>query len=340
MRDQLEDIPVQDAGEAVAAAREWSNGKVFQIGVHAMRGNLTIAEAGTALSNVAESSVAFVLEAVVEDFLDRGGPPTDGGVAVALFGSLATGETMPGTELDVQFIHSGGPLKHHRSLSRRFDKMLRALTHENLLLAPGGRERKARFLSFPEFEEQYQGLGSSRELLQRVRARCVFVYGGAEIAGQFEESLARAQRARFNRGELRAAPVRSQADASEPGLLGADGVRGGRRDVERAVLALQSKLCDNGSTAGAADAIAVIESAASRGLIAEEAARDLGAAAAFWRDLEGSLALIAGDGFALEDAKPGVKASIARACGLDDCDAFASAVRDYASKAAVAIDAL
>ena len=46
MKAQLADIPVQDGSEAVDAAREWSNSKVFQVAVHVMRGNLSIRRGG------------------------------------------------------------------------------------------------------------------------------------------------------------------------------------------------------------------------------------------------------------------------------------------------------
>ena len=48
MMEQIAEIPVQGIEEAVEIARNWSNDKVFQIGVHTMRGNLTPVEAGKA----------------------------------------------------------------------------------------------------------------------------------------------------------------------------------------------------------------------------------------------------------------------------------------------------
>ena len=46
MKEEIADIPVQGIREAVEIARDWSNGKTFQIAVHTMRGNLTPIEAG------------------------------------------------------------------------------------------------------------------------------------------------------------------------------------------------------------------------------------------------------------------------------------------------------
>ena len=189
MRAQLDDIPVQDAGEAVEAALEWSNGKVFQIAVHAMRGSLSVGEATTALSRVAEASITTVLAAVEEDFADRGVPDASGGVAVAVLGPLADGGALPGTELDVRFVYDGEPAKYYEALCRRFRKALRALSRNNLLLAPVPRGGLDGLLSLAAFEDQLRNPGSDRELMALARARCVFVSGADEIEERFAQAL-------------------------------------------------------------------------------------------------------------------------------------------------------
>ena len=189
MRAQLDDIPVQDAGEAVEAALEWSNGKVFQVAVHTMRGSLSVSEATTALSRVAEASIATVLAAVEEDFADRGVPDASGGVAVAVLGPLADGAALPGTELDVRFVYDGEPARYYEALYRRFRKALRALSRNNLLLAPLPRGATGELHSLAAFEEQLRNPGSGRELAALARARCVFVSGADEIEERFAEAL-------------------------------------------------------------------------------------------------------------------------------------------------------
>jgi len=189
MRAQLDDIPVQDAGEAVEAALEWSNGKVFQIAVHTMRGSLSVSEATTALSRVAEASIVTVLSAVEEDFADRGVPHATGGVVVAVLGPLAGGDALPGTELDIRFVYDGEPVRYYEALCRRFRKALRALSRNNLLLAPVPRGGMGDLHSLAEFEEQLRNPGSGRELVARAGARCVFVSGDDEIEERFGQAL-------------------------------------------------------------------------------------------------------------------------------------------------------
>ena len=332
MKEQIADVPVQDAGQAVEAARNWSNDKVFQIGVHTMRGNLSPIEAGTALSNVAEASIDAVLSAVEEDFVvnavlsaadeDYTDPRAKGGVAVAVLGDLASGEASPGAELDVMFVYDGGPAEYYEALCRRFLDALGALSHDNLLFAPVPRSREAKPVrSLSDLAEHHAG--SAGELLDLTRARCIFTSGDSGIGRRFDEA----------RREILA------HGAAEPGLLSIDDMRGGLRDVERAArfLQLTHTVAPDIPAPGASS---VFKTAGSRGLIPVDAAVRLAEAAKMWRNLRGILRLVAEDGFAVETASPKVKAVIARSCGMDDFGALTAATRKTASLAAAGIDAL
>ncbi|MYI74801.1 MAG: hypothetical protein F4057_05620 [Acidobacteria bacterium] len=341
MREQLADLPVQDASEAVEVAREWSNGKVFQVGMHTMRGSLAPTEAATALSNVAAASMSAVLSAVEDDSADSGAARAEGGIAVVVLGALASGEAAPGAALDVLFVHGGGPAELHETLCRRFDQALRALSRDNLLLASIPRERKERPVrSLDGFREHYLTTGSAAELLELTRARCVFVAGDADIAERFEaarrEALARGAARNAVIAELR----ETSADASEPGLLALDDMRGGARDLERAARLLQMTHAGDVPELLAPDAASVFRTAGDRGLLPDGAAARLAAAEGMWRNLRGILRLVADDGFAVDAATARVKSVIAQSCGMDDFDALADAIRATASRAAGDVHAL
>ena len=340
MRDQLADIHMQDAGEAVDAAREWSNAKVFQIGVHTMRGSLSMSEAGTALSRVAEASIATVLAAVEEDFEDRGVPSNGGGVAVAVVGPLACGAAMPGVELDVRFVHEGGPTRYNQALIRRFRKALRGLARDNLLLAQLPRRWAGESFSLDALEKQLRKPGLDREVLALAGARCVFATGDNGIREWFEQALQEGLSRGAARDALMASLRETAADEVNPDLPTVAEMRGGLRDLECAALALGLTLREDDSDKPTRDAASVFRAAGKRGLIAADAAERLAEAAALWRDLHGSLRLIAGDGFEVDAASSQVKTGIARACGLDDFDELAARFLDTASVAAADIDAL
>ena len=340
MKDQLEDIPVQDATEAVETAREWSNCKVFQIAVHVMRGNLSVTEAGTALSRVAEASVAAVLAAVEEDFADRGAPRTTGGVAVAMEGPLTGVGAMPGSKLKVRLVYDGGPFKHYRAICRRFAKALSGLSQENLLLAPVQRGEIGDLCSFAEFEEQLREGAAGRELCTLDKARCVFVYGDGRIHERFDHSV----RNRLASGPARDGLLAQLRDAAAGGNgtdrrpldAGADGLR----DIVRAALLLKMVPGSEGIDAAGGDPASVFSAAADRGLIARETADRLSGAAAFWRNLHGSLRIIADDDFTIETAKPKVKSAIADSCRQPDFEALLSGISESNAETAAGLAAL
>jgi len=338
MKEQIADFPVQDVRDAVETARIWSNDKVFQVGVHTMRGNLSPIEAGTALSNVAQASISAVLSAADEAVVD---PRDQGGVAVAVLGDLAGGEASPGAELDVLFVYDGSPSEYYEALSRRFLEALRALSRENLLFVPfpESSDRKP-VRSVMDFVEHHRTTGSAGELLEMTRARCVFTSGDPDIGRRFDE----ARRDILANGAARdtlIAELSERTDgAPEPGLLTIDDVHGGLRDVERAARFLQLTYAVDVPDDPSPSAGSVFKTAGSRGLIPADVAERLVAAAKMWRNLRGILRLVADDGFAIETASPKGKAVIARACGMEDFDALTTAIRETASHTAADIDAL
>ena len=342
MKEQLADIPTQDSREAVEATLEWSNRKVFQIGVHTMRSSLSPTEAGTALSHVAEASIVSVLSAVEEDFADRGVPPSGGGVAVVVTGALAGRDVAPGAELDVLFVYDGDPVHYYEELCSRFRDALRALSGDNLLVAPLGRDWKGgAFSSLAGFTEHHHKAGTTGELRKLSQARCVFVSGDSGIGARFEsvrrDILARSPA----RDSLIAASRAADESAAEPGLRSIDDMRGGFRDVERAALLLRLMHADDDpDLLVAPDAVSVFRAAGKRGLIAADVAERLADAATMWRNLRGSLRLVDDGGGGVETADPKVKAVVARACGLKDFETLADAIRDKAARAAADIDAL
>lgn len=348
MKEQIAEVPMQDVRDAVQAARNWSNDKVFQIGVHTMRGNLSPIEAGTALSNVAEASIASVLSAVEEDFVvdavmssaDEAfvDPRAEGGVAVLVLGDLASRETAPGAEIDVMFLYDGGPAEYYESLCQRFLDELRALSRDNLLFAPVLRSREGKHVrSLSGFVEHHAG--STGELLNMTRARCIFTSGDSGIAGRFDEArreiLANGAGLDALITELREAC----GDAADAGLQSIDDVRGGLLAVERVARFLQlthAAIPDmSAPTAGS-----VFKVAGRRGLLPDTTVERLVEAAKLWRNLRGIIRLVAGAGFAVETAAPEVKTVIARACGIDDFDTLTATARGTASRTAAEIDAL
>ncbi len=335
MRERIADTPVQGIREAVETARSWSNDKVFQIGVHVLRGNLSPVEAGTALTNIAEASIGAALSAVEEEWADR---PTKGGIATVVLGEAASGEAVPGMQLDVMFVCDGDP---DRTLGRRLLDALRLLSRDSLLFAAVPRARETGALrSLADFSQHHRATGDVRELMDLARARCVFACGDAGTAGQFDE----ARRDILVHGAARSALIAELRETPgrvvESGPLAVDDIPGGLHHVECAARYLQ--LSHAADTPGilAPDAVSVFRAAGAQGVISAAAAERLAGAATMWRNLRGILRLVAQDDFSAETAAAPVKSVIARSCGADDFEALTVAIQSTAACASRAIDTL
>ncbi len=337
MRERIADYPVQDVRETVNATRNWSNDKVFQIGMHTLRGNLTPIEAGTALSNVAEATMGAVLASIDEDFAGRG---ATGGLAAVVLGDVASREAAPGLKLELLLVYDGTPAALYAALCRKIRDALRNLTLDNLLFAPiPGDKSPVAATSLADFAGSGNGAPSALPW-DLTRAKCIFTFGDAAIAKRFEaariETVAREAKRDSSIGEIEGA-----ADGSvetHPAPL--EPAHGGPRDVVRAAGALHMKLAAGDDGIGALDAAAAFRTAGERGLVDADAAERLAQAATLWRNMRGIRSLVADDDLDVESAKAGVRAAIARASGFDDFDALTRAVRATASQAVADIDTL
>ena len=341
MKEQIAETPAQNAGEAVGLAREWSNGKGFQIGVHTMRGNLAPTEAGTAVSRVVEASVSAVLSAVCEDFAERGAPESGSGICAIAFGDLAAGDGLLGSELDLLFLHEGGPPEDHDLLCRQFRKTLRSLSRDNVLMAPIPRGAPARAdRSFEDFLEHHRNVGPERELLELTRARCVFASGDRDLAARFEAARREILAQSPARSTLMARLAETPYGAAEPGLSSIEDMPGGLEDVERAARFLQLQHAGEAPEIGALEANAVFEAVGARGLIPEAVAERLAVAARRWRNLRGALGLLGDGGFAPDSAPPEVRETVAAAGGADDFETLVAGIPDTAARTASDIGAI
>ncbi len=341
MKERIAEIPVRDVPDTVDTMRSWSNEKAFQVGMHVLRGNLTPVEAGTALSNLAESSISVVLSAVAEDFEDRYGTQSQGGVAAIALGDLASREASHRVNLDIVFVHDGDSSGLFDGMCRRSLAALDDLTRDSLLFTPiprYSRDRAVRPLA--DFEDSTRSQLNASELLDLTRARCIFELGTAGIAQRFEDARREALSLAVVR-DAAIAELRGAGDgAVEPELSSLEIKRGGIRDVDRLARRLQLSLGAIAHTDPAPSSTAVYRAAATQARIPESAATGLVEADALWRNLRGALRLIADDGVSIETLGPRSKAVLAGACGMDDFDALTTAVEDMAARVAAEIDAL
>ena len=329
MSGLMAEIPAADAKETAEVVRNWSNDKAFQLGMHVLRGNLSPAEARVALSNLAEASVATVLSAVVADFVDRNGPVGEGGAAVIFLGDLASREVHPGAGVEILFVHDGLGAGEDKRLCGLFLRNLAVLAENSLLFSPVPRGSNTR-LALPLRDLAGHCRNAEEgEIPDLTRARCVFETGDSRLAARFEE-VRRDILADWAANEALIAKLRQPA--AEPVEARADSyaaMRGGLDDIGRVARFVRL-------TGTAAD----LRDSAPTAAEALGASGTLAQAADMWRDLQGVLCLVGGEGFDAEAAGPRVKSRIAAACGHEEFTALNAAVAETASLAAAEIDTL
>ena len=326
MKERIAEIPVQDAADTIDTVRNWSNDKAFQVGMHTLRGNLSPAEAGVALSNLAEASISTVLASVVEEAAERRGHDGEAAVAAILLGDLASGEAAPGADIAVLFVRDGGRPADREALCRRFNEALAELSGASLLFAPAPPGWQGAAAVAPgDLEDFCRNAAKAGEGPDITRARCIFETGDAGIGRRFDETRRRVLAEGVANGEVREA----SDSAAVPGLASFAGRPGGLRDVERAARLLRPKQGRGDDPASGAAAV-----------FRNAGAEPLAEAASLWRNLQGILRLVGEEDFKAEEAGPKAKAVIASACGAENFEALGAEVEDTASRAAAAIAAL
>lgn len=343
MQEQVTEIPFQGTREAVEIARHWSNDKTFQISMHTIRGSLSPVEAGTALSNVAEASIAALLSAVQKVLRSRRIWQAKDGVMVVVSGDLGSGEVVPGVELRPMVVYDSGESSdlHREVACGRFVEALRALSRGSLLFALATKSEEGKATrSLTEFAEHYRSSGSAREMLDLTRMRCVFEAGDSGIGSQLTEVRQEILAHGAARDTLIAELREAGKDAVEPSLLSIDHMRGGRQDVERAARFLQLIHAGDTQDILVPDAISIFQTAGESGFIPAESATRLMEAAKMWQNLRGILQLTVADGFSIETATPKTKEIIARSCGMDDFDELTNTIRETATRVAADVDQL
>lgn len=335
MKDQLSQYPVQDAVDAAEIVRIWSNDKVFQVGMHTLRCNLSPAEAGIALANIAEASIATILYSVVDDVADRIYHLDDGAVAVFALGELAARAVAPRTPLDLLFLHKDNLKDHKTDLFRRFREALGILANDSLLFEPlsTSREEIAEYALSDIANGNGTG-GSTSELLNLARARCIFSTGDPDNVARFEA----ARRNILIRGSAREALVSELGEITEntftEGISLMDSMNRGLMNIERAARFLQlTGLAEKQESPLPCDAIAVFREAKEHGEFAKDEAGRLVRATEKLRSLRGIHRLIMDDDASAEEASEKVRSILAQACGLADFSALTEAVRDSAAEA-------
>ncbi len=339
-----------DWQDLLDTVRRWANDRMFQIGVHMLRGLLSPVEAGRPLSDIADVCIGTLMPVIEAEFAADHGHVPGGKVAVVAFGKLGSREMTVSSDLDLLFLydHDPGadrsdgrkalaPSDYYARLCRRLIGAIAAPTGEGKLydvdmrLRPSGnagpiacsREAFVNYQRANAWTWEHQAL---------TRARVVY---GKEGLGAVFDEVKRSVLTRPREGGKLAADIVGMRERirKEHGSDNAWSIkhrRGGLVDVEFLSQFLQLSAATRYPEILAGDTISVFEAAGGRGVIDADIARELADAARQWRNLQGILRLTLGDEITGEDAMLSVRAIVRQAGSKLVFDALVESMEETA----------
>ena len=307
MKERIGEWPAADANETALIVQGWSNEKAFQIGMHVVRGNLTPSEASKAYSNLAEASIAMVLEAVVADFEERVGPlPLS--IAAVFLNDFATGNVQLGSKLDLIFIHDNKDHVMCNRVCQRFNEVLSILASDSLLLdQPAAQSNVAKYIPITELDEYCHNTEQALAIL--TKSRCIYQNGTTDMEKLFVE-----ERNRLLAEESVVDPVIADLNYAE---FGQEDISINLRiktivnGIDKATRYLE--LTKGGQTAED-------NALASETVLAKFNNEELSQKSTAWRELLGAVTLAGDDD--VEAYSSSVKSLVAKNCGYADFEAL------------------
>ena len=349
-----------DRQDSLAAHRRWANDKMFQIGVHMLRGFLTPVEASRPLSDIADACLGALFSAITNDFAAAHGRVSGGRTAVVAFGDLGSREMSVASDLDLIlfFEHdpdvrrSDGPKPlapeiYYAELYEHFVRAITAVTAEGRLYGLDMQRRASSHVgpaacSMARFASHRHGNAGIQEQWALTRARVICAEG--DLDKSFEAvkiSIFAQPRA----GAEIAVEIAKMRETRLKGEVIGDAhtvtqMPGGLVDTELAALYLQLSHASKMPEILARDTVSVFEMVRVGGLIDSETALEFAAAARLWRNLAGILSLTIADASILDDQLPEVRNVIVRSWGAPILESFDQTIRETAAWTARQLDTL
>jgi glutamate-ammonia-ligase adenylyltransferase len=340
MREDLGDALTQarDFQDRLDIERRWANDRIFQIGVHMLRGRLSPVDASEPLSDVADTCLAALLPPLHEEFAEAHGRVPGGAFAVVAFGKLGSREMTVGSDLDLLFVYdhepdaaeSDGPKpltpgQYYARLCQRFIGAVTAPTGEGRLYEVDMRLRPAGnagpIASSLEAFSRYQHTDAwtwEHQALTRARVVCSEGGLGERFEAVIRDVLTMRRDPEKLRADIASMRERMRREFGSQDIWSVKHLRGGLVDIEFIAQYLQLRHGTDCPEILTGNTDATLAVARRHGLVPETMADDLAAAAQLWRNVQGILRLTVEEGFSEETAPSALKTVVARACGMVD----------------------
>ncbi|MHA1152134.1 MAG: bifunctional [glutamine synthetase] adenylyltransferase/[glutamine synthetase]-adenylyl-L-tyrosine phosphorylase [Alphaproteobacteria bacterium] len=342
----------RDFQDVLDLARRWANDLRFQVGVHILRHQADVDEAGRALSDIADTVLAGLYQPVLDALAEAHGRIAGPGLAVLAMGKLGAREMTVASDLDLIFIYqtaegaerSDGPkplaASHYFArLAQRYINALSARTPEGQLyeidmrLRPSGNAGPIA-TTLAGWRRYYEQESWTWEQMALSRARVIA--GDPDLRARIEKTIGEILTAPRDPDKLLVdvAAMRARLARERPAktLWSVKYLRGGLTDLEFLAQYLLLRHAQahpevlDGSTQVA------FAKLAKAGLIGSSLAQRLIEATRLVRQVQGMLRLTVGPAFDADAGTEGLKASLARAAGMTDFaalhDALAASARE------------
>jgi glutamate-ammonia-ligase adenylyltransferase len=333
--DALFDVQLtvaRDYEAALDAVRRLAREQIFRVGVQIIEGTLDALAAGSALTNIAECSVAGLLAATENELASSVGRTSNGAFVVVAMGKLGSREMTASSDLDLIFVYdapdeavSDGAKSLPASMfyARLAQRLIGALTvptaegtlyEVDMRLRPTGNKGPVA-VSLESFSRYHATESWTWERLALTRARVIA--GSQELGNNVSAVIRAALTAAPDRTKILtdAADMRAKLFAQFPGKAPWDlkFARGGLVDIEFIAQTLQlleahsTPIVLHSNTIGALNLLAQVKAIAAEDAVALMAAAELELALM-------QVLRIAVDGeFEAASATPGLKGLLARA---------------------------
>ncbi len=300
-----------DLQDALDLTRRWTNDRKFQIGIQSLRGFIETAQAGRALSDIAEVALRALYPRVEATFATSHGRVPGCEMAILALGKLGGREMTATSDLDLIFVYttpeegaqSDGrrPLatsQYFARLSQRFINAITAPTAEGVLyevdmrLRPSGKAGPIA-VSFESFQRYQRSTAWTWEQMALTRARPIC--GPERLMSDLRTVIHHVLIQRRDAAQLviDVADMRILMDAEHhtDSLWEVKHLRGGLVDIEFIAQYTQLLHAHNHTRILSTTTAEALKTCRDTGLIAEDAGNDLLDALELWQTVQARLRL-------------------------------------------------
>ena len=350
LEEQLEEVAGAEERSARTAA--WADDRRFQVGVQTLQNLVTVDEASTSLSHIAEVSIEVLLRDVLAELRERHGEVPGSSCAVVAMGKLGALEMTFESDLDLLFVadvedesrESLGPkpVEARRFYARAAQRLIAALQTRSaagklyevdMRLRPSG-ESGPLVTTLRAFREYHAGAAWTWEHMSLTRARVVA--GDAAAVAAAEAEIRRVLTRDRDPDELLrdVAQMRRRVAAEYPSTepFELKYVRGGLVDLEFVAQYLQLLHAKHDPQVLAGGTVACLRALAGAGFLDAEEAEFLADAVGMQRAIQAILRLAWSGSDSVRSAPKALRSKLANALECDDFDELESKLRGTQEK--------